>query len=81
MSTLIQKQLKMWHLLFQPKKYFLAWAAKIITLCIAGPLSLTQGPLGQNPVQIRLLEQNIRSVCVRAKRVSSQVGRIKVNIG
>ena len=71
----------MCHLLFQPEKYFLAWAAKIITLCIAGPSSITESPLDQNPVQIRILEQNIRSVCVRAKRVSSQVGRIKVNIG
>ena len=71
----------MWHLLFQPEKYFFSLGSKIITLCLAGPLSLTQGPLGQNPVQIRILEQNIRSVCVRAKRVSSQVGRIKVNIG
>ena len=66
---------------FSLKNVYLAWATKIITLCLAGPLSLTKGPLGENPVQIRFLEQNIRSVCARAKRVSSQVGRIKVNIG
>ena len=44
----------MCHLLFQPEKYIvLAWAEKIMTLCIAGPSSLTKGPLdsesGSNP--------------------------------